>query len=176
MKKKKKKFDDPLFNQFKNKIINHNNDIWTPPLNINYQSINTNSWFNCKKFESNYSNINTNILEQDQNKPKKIYKCIKVQLKLDDKQQQIMKTWLNAFIHMYNQTLLHIKTNVNLNSKNLNHLKDLRKYLNKFNFKIFDNIKQNINTKIYKHKDNLDFKNIRTNYIKKIRDELIKKS
>lgn len=141
--KKKKKYnynDDDEFIKLNKNINKYNKTIWKPDININFNKENINSCFDIYKAIDN--NINNNIKFINVNKSSnELYRCLKVELKLNQYQKDIINRWFISFVLMYNQTLKYIK---------------LRRTNNE--------------TQI------LDFKKLRTYYLKDIRNDIIRNS
>jgi IS605 OrfB family transposase len=90
-------------------VVDNNPTIWTPPIDIKYSSIKTDSWFDIKHFQQTV-NIPPTVPTKIINKIPKVYhKTIKVELHLTPKQKFIFNNWFNAYTIMYNQAVTHIK-------------------------------------------------------------------
>jgi transposase len=106
----------------KTNIELHNNDIWTPNIDIKMHQVYTNSWFSIK--ESNQQN--TEFIENEYNieKINRItHASIKVKLFPSTKQKHLLNNWFNISIKMYNiavrkiKYLLSIKLGINEKTK-----------------------------------------------------------
>lgn len=108
------------------------NNIWCPPLHINYISNNPNSWFDISEYKS--FNANACKFKPIKSKFTQPIKAIQVELLLNIQQKNIINKWFDAYAKMYNETLYFIKKNyfengkININYKNLRtyHLKNIR--------------------------------------------------
>lgn len=120
VKKKKYKNNNILF--LKNKILQHNNNIFKPDYiqhnNYNYSCNNlTNNmyktWFKSYYYTCNKSSNNINIITEPTNeeelKNKDIRCCIPIALKPTNKQKEIINRWMKSVILMYNETVHFIK-------------------------------------------------------------------
>ena len=128
--------------KYKNKICNNHNIIWSPPLDIKYDSIQTHSWFTLNKCINNkksnvdnidiiskenvYNKCNTHNKFNIDGKEKESIKCNKINMHLTDTQQEIFNNWFKAYSVMYNKTLKYIKDNKEHNIKGLLNWKTLR--------------------------------------------------
>jgi len=146
-------------------IKTHNNDLWFPDTNIQYNNINNNTWFTIAEANNinPFNKLNVNIPPPKIKKPKPKNKknnydgprkCIKVIVKFTDKQKQIFDRWSNAYTMMYNETVKYIKNNIK-------------------NDKGHVTIKKNDeNIRLYI----LRFENLRTILLKNIKDNIISNS
>lgn len=89
-------------------LIKHfSHKIQKPNVNIKYETINTNSWFDIKHKKFKQS---SKITIADTNDYDEIYnKCEKYELILDKKQQTIMLHWMDICTLMYNATIKYFK-------------------------------------------------------------------
>ena len=128
--KKKKKYnynDDNEFIKLNNNINKYNNSVWLPKGNIEYTPLKTNSCFEILKKE-NDNHFNNIKLKTNNKTETNIYKCLKVELKLNKYQKDIINRWFKAYIIMYNETLKYIKLrNIN-NEPLILDFKQLRTY------------------------------------------------
>jgi len=105
---KKKKRD--LIKNFHLKINENNTHL---PTNFNNQSndINTNSWFDIKKYNAlNNNNHSNRIKINTKFKKKKIIKCVKIKMLLNKEQKEIIHKWFDAYTKMYNEALKYIRS------------------------------------------------------------------
>lgn len=90
-------------------IIKHKYEL---PINIENKStlINTNSWFKIRHYKTNdvYNNFKLDNILIDN----KLIKCLKINMKLNNHQREIMKIWMNSYTKMYNEALKYIKTKI----------------------------------------------------------------
>jgi len=104
----------------KNKITKYTDDIWYPDKKLNERQINTNSWFNISEYASNTKNKfkqRRYILEKSE---KIKYHSIKITLVLNEQQKNIIKSWLNLYLDMYNIALKYVKGHIETDKKVLN--------------------------------------------------------
>lgn len=131
MKRKKKKhynyLEDSEYIKLNNSIIKNNDKLWLPKDEISYDTIDTNSCFNIYNHKNNDTFKNIKFINSDKSN-NKIYKCIKVELKLNDYQKEIINRWFKAFIIMYNETLKYIKLRKSNNEQLILNFKTLRTY------------------------------------------------
>ena len=135
MKKKKKnnkiKFlvkQKKIIKEFKKKIDKYNNIIWCPNKHLKFKKIKKNTWFDISIGRSCIKN--SIDLKFDKKYPVEIYKCKKVEMKLNNYQKRIINNWFNSYIKMYNKTLKLIKRRRILGLKQILNFKMLRtKYL-----------------------------------------------
>jgi len=182
-KKKKNKFKSKrkqFLKNFKNIIKNNK---YKMPLEIKkFKKLKKKSWFRIKKALVKKVPKNENIIIEEENKNDNYY-CQKIEMILSKEQKKILNKWFLANTHMYNETLLYIKTNfpfINNNvirSKLLNARKTKfnRKYRNHYYLrkKLYDKKKEiiknsqceniNKNTKIYTHILDYSIKQVCTN-------------
>ena len=129
--KKKKKYNynnDNEFIKLNNNINKYNNSVWLPNDNIEYTSLKTNSCFEILKKNNNDNQFNNIKLKTNNKTNTIIYKCLKVELKLNEYQKNIINRWFKAYIIMYNETLRYIKLrNIN-NEPLILDFKQLRTY------------------------------------------------
>lgn len=149
-KQRKKEWRINYINWYKNNILDHKDDIWTPNLNINYNEEETDSWFHMRTHVSNsnhnvpYINLSPPVVK----KKDKLRKCIKLNLKLTKQQKQIFNDWFNAYTIMYNKTLKLIKDIYKESKQTKLSFFDARKILkNERNGIILDSQNKNINYK-----------------------------
>ena len=124
MKKKKKK------GSLEYNITNYNDFIWIPDHSLSLNDKITNSWFDIKYYENNNSINNklTKYINFPKDKSSELCKCFYVTLKLNHKQQLIMKKWMMAYTHMYNNTLKFIKNQYSEKKELILNYKILRTY------------------------------------------------
>lgn len=115
---------------FRDKILRNRGSLWKPSVDINYDTLNTNSWFNIKKHTSLTASSYTNHLKIKEEKVDTVIKCFQVQMFFTSSQQKIMSRWMMAYKHMYNMTIAHIKEQktqcLNFQKLRTLHLKDVR--------------------------------------------------
>ena len=103
------------------KVIQNRNDIWCPPLNINYNNLETNTWFTIQESEiynTQFRDTNYDVLDRKNTK----YKSKKVVLKFTKEQKKIINNWLDMYAEMYNITLKYIKNTIESDKKVLNYI------------------------------------------------------
>lgn len=156
-----KKYNDLLYYQQHIRKFSHL--LMTPPVNIKYNNIPTDS---CYNFRSNVCNHPPHLDDPDFNKFKPIPAATKISKRIKmyptKKQEKILDNWFNAYIKMYNYTIKYIKSRLNFDK--LRNLKELHKPLFK------DKIKPLMDL-IEKNKQN---NKIRNKLIKKINPNAIK--
>ena len=85
------------------------NSVWCPNLNIDFEDIKTNSWFDLKV----HNDLRTNLPKPKTNLNCKFneyyFKAITVELFLTDKQKYIINNWLDAYTCMYNDTIDYLR-------------------------------------------------------------------
>lgn len=128
--KKKKKYnynDDDEFIKLNKNINKYNKTIWKPDININFNKENINTCFDIYKAtdNNNYNNIKFINVNKSSNE---LYRCIKVELKLNEYQKDIINRWFISFVLMYNQTLKYIKLRRTNNETQILDFKKLRTY------------------------------------------------
>ena len=109
--KKKERDKNIYLNNIKNKINDHCLDL-PYLLKDNHLDINTNSWFDIKKYNL-YNEIDRpdNIKINTKFKKEKIIKCQKIKMILNVEQKKILNKWFDAYTKMYNEGVNYIKTN-----------------------------------------------------------------
>jgi len=163
MVKKKKKEIDKYINTIKDKIKDHCLDL-PYLLNDNHVNINTNSWFDIKKYdlyfpEDKPDNIKNNI----KFKKEKIIKCQKVKMILNREQKEILHKWFDAYTKMYNEAIKYIKSNYLFTKHNItrdivnNNYEDVKKIYN------FYDIRKELKDKKEIIKEDSQLKNINKN-------------
>lgn len=170
------------------KIEQYSDKLWKPT-NIQYETIQTNSWFDIKKGNNDEKKyINDNKMNVDEI-PVITHKCKKLFLIPTKEQKDILLNWMNAYIKMYNQTIKFFRKMYYDKSKISINFKTIR---SKYMKNIKDDIKRkvNINSHIldYSIKDactsyksaltNMKMKNIkhfRLRYIKSTKPQKILK-
>lgn len=108
-KPKKKKFDrekDPEYIKLQDKINKNSSSIWSPS-SIQFEKINSNSWFDIQYYKEHNVPYSGSIKETKL--PEKSVKCLIVDMKLTPKQKTIFKRWMLTYGLMYNETLRKIK-------------------------------------------------------------------
>ncbi len=140
-KKKKQKEDKHLSNIFylnlKNKVIS-NHDKVLNPINTDFkESIIDQNLFkiNHKINESLNDQNNLNYSLKPEDHENKIFKCVKVDLKLNILQKKIFESWRKAYILMYNETIHFLKENHNKKKEELYKIKEIQKFF--IDYKIF---------------------------------------
>ncbi len=105
----KHKNKDDFIKSLQNNIKKQNKFIWLPKKNHAKKNIDTNSWFDFKKYTTkNNTKIKSTKINKCKN-VKSITKAIKVELLLNNKQKYIINIWLNAYTKMYNKTVKYIR-------------------------------------------------------------------
>lgn len=93
----------------KKKVILYGNDLWLPKNNIQFYKINKNTCFDIMESSNKKTKyINHNIIFEEHN-GNPLIKSKEIILKLNEKQQFIIKKWIKAYALMYNETLKYIK-------------------------------------------------------------------
>lgn len=138
MKKKKKWNFQKLVEDISEKIVKNDSHVWTPPSKISYNSINTNSWFDIKHYNSKRPLVQVKPTGIKYKFPKSLHKCIKVDLILNSKQKFILDNWFNAYTLMYNETVSYIKNYKKQNKKFITDFKAVRKSMSKIKNQIVD--------------------------------------
>ena len=117
---KKKRHERQLYIQQFQDIISENNDsIWTPDGLINWKLVTSNSWFDIRMGKNNgQSKV---IIDKKLNKSK-ISKadqiaCKQVNMHLTPEQKKVIDRWMNTYIMMYNKTLKYLKTQFYLHKR-----------------------------------------------------------
>lgn len=106
-KKKKQAIRDKYKKDLADKINAHKNKI-PYPINLKYDDINSNSWFDIKKstFDGKITNEKCNIRQF----PNELIKCKKVIIKPLPVQKRIILKWMRACELMYNKIIKYFKT------------------------------------------------------------------
>jgi putative transposase len=112
------KRETKIFNIAGNIIVNENK-IWYPPNNIQLNDIKMNTWFTIKESNEIDNNIIDSNFEFDESEDINV-NAFKVILKLENKQKDIIKGWLDSFREMYNETLKYLKLTFGLPNFTLN--------------------------------------------------------
>ncbi len=133
-KKKKQKEDRHLSNIFylnlKNKVISNHSKVFNP-INVNFkESIIEQNLFkiNHKINESLNDQNNLDYSLKPEDHENKIFKCIKVDLKLNILQKKIFESWRKAYILMYNETIHFLKENHNKQKEELYKIIEIKKF------------------------------------------------
>lgn len=153
-KKKKDGADRHLTNVFylnlKNKVITNHDKVFNPINCILQESICDQDLFkiNHKIDESfNDSNIlNYSLKPEDHSK--KIFKCLKINLKLNILQKKIFESWRKAYILMYNETIHFLKKNHDKKKEELYKIYEIQKFF--VDYKLFKEYFLNV---LHKEKD-----------------------
>lgn len=149
------------------KRVKFKNKLWNP---INFDKIShvdTHSWFNIIKKESNNKINNLKFIKSEKLEVPS-FKCKKIIIKPSIYQRKILLNWLNAYIKMKNETIKFLKTKSFNNEKLILNFKILRtKYLKDIKELVWENTQlQNYknNTKINKHILDCAIKDVCTMY------------
>jgi IS605 OrfB family transposase len=124
--KKKKEEKKAYLSFLKGQVLKHKNQ-FKLPTNLNFNEIETHSWFNLKKsnepqlFED-IKNIEFESLESDG------YKTRQIKLNLLDSQKKVIDKWFDMYILMYNTTVGYIKKCV-YNHIHVPYLSEIKKEL-----------------------------------------------
>ena len=163
-KKKKKELLDIFLNDFRNNILNYNNDLWSPNFNIKFKSVNSHSFFDIG-VHKNIDMDTDPTIDINNPIPKDIKPCYKIRFYPNQIQQKIISDWNNRYIDMYNATLKFLKREFELvktkkfpiiinkwKSIRTNHIKHIRdKIANTNIFSYIDKKKNKHNVKILAH-------------------------
>lgn len=103
MRKRKKNLD-----VFKYTIQSRSNELWIPPIDVEYQDVNTSAWFDIKYHKTQQDTVHTSAIQYDKSSDKTYTKAYKVEVLLSKKQRQIVDRWFNSCIIMYNETIKFI--------------------------------------------------------------------
>jgi IS605 OrfB family transposase len=95
-------------NKYKRIIKDHTNDIWIPPLDKQFDNIFDDSWFDISKINSDFPQNKGPVLTEKTDKTH-YTSAFKIILDLDHYQDNILKTWMDCYTKMYNETLKFIK-------------------------------------------------------------------
>ena len=100
-----KENNNDIFHEY---IIKHKNDL-PNHFNNNHLDIQSNSWFDIKKYDA-YKH-HTNIKLKNKLKNKEIIKCQKIKMILNSEQKRILDKWFYVCTKIYNEALTYIKNN-----------------------------------------------------------------
>jgi putative transposase len=95
--------------ELRTQINSKSRSLWTPTDANTFNPIITNTWFGINEANNLSPTIN-NLLPVIDKQPQKSIHCKRINITLNDEQKTIMKRWLFAYIHMYNQTIKLLKT------------------------------------------------------------------
>ena len=99
-------------------------------------SINSNSWFNIKKYKVNEPIINN--LKYKTKFTKEVINCKKIKMLLNPDQKQIINKWMDSYTYMYNNAVQYIRKECNICYTYI--VKDKLKYIYKYsNFQTIRN-------------------------------------
>lgn len=112
----KKRLNEEQLKLLKDKINKNGKTIWCPPLNSDFLKEKTNSWFNISTTDNkNPEEFKCILLENKQEIPEKFMKCLKITLKPNKFQREILSQWMRSYICMYNETLKLFKKTFKFN-------------------------------------------------------------
>lgn len=127
--KKRNRGSDSEYITLTEKVCANGSKLWCPDIDCHLISKDTNSWFDLKHHEN--TSIQPKALSfknNDKTKSQQQYKCIQVDIKLNEEQKTIIHRWFKAYILMYNATLKLIKNRHTNNEKSILDFKKLRTY------------------------------------------------
>ena len=130
MLKKKRKLNrenNKEYIKLNNNINKYTSSLWCPNNDINLNNINTNSCFNIQKYEEQTNFIN-NKLDIPVIINDNLIKCKKIEMILNQKQNNIFDCWFKSYILMYNDTLKFIKNRVKNKLPLILNWKEIRTY------------------------------------------------
>ena len=90
------------------KIWNYTNNIYLPNNKYTTKNIKTNSWFDIEHMDyiDSKSNYDAKLKKKSIKNP---IKCEKIRMYPTKKQRNILKSWMNSYISMYNETISFFK-------------------------------------------------------------------
>ena len=114
MKRKKWKSNrnkDSQYKKLQENIALHEHKLYCPSVDeLKYSKINANTWFDINSSVNKSVSFNPNILIEPVKEIQTTRRTFMVKVLLDDRQKNIIKQWVKAYITMYNVTLKYIKT------------------------------------------------------------------
>jgi len=148
------------------KILRYSKNLYLPPNNGKKINLQTNSWFNMN--QTIYKNVPKYDTSMKKPSDDIIIKCEKIKIYPTIKQKDILISWMNCYIKMYNETISIFKR-YRMRKKNLTrNCKKIRTYHMKYKKeKIIKNsqlLKYNSSTKVNSHVLDYAIKQACSNY------------
>jgi IS605 OrfB family transposase len=195
--KKKRRERQLYIQQFQDIIIENNDSIWTPDGSINWEHVSSDSWFDIRMGKNNGSTkvkIDKKLNKNRKTKADQIA-CKQVKMHLTPEQKTVINRWMNTYIMMYNKTLKYLKTQFHLHKNteagDNQHIRKTVMVPDKSVKKTVKRATKSSKTRIVKKATKtakktikmkeytgsiLDYKFLRTHFLKDDRDKLIKES
>ena len=127
MKKKKIKIHNNNKLQLLQQKVKNNHGLLEQHSNIYTESnINTNSWFSLQEQIYNINNKHSQVTLNTSIPKEELTKCKKIKIYPTELQRNLIKTWMNAYVSMYNETIKLFRMNTYNHKKQILNWKQVR--------------------------------------------------